>query len=151
MEQRTYRGNLDAQELGDFLVGFFDPQSDLQAQRIGQEGTHLVQIGRGDVPEDLRYAVTVAITPAAGGDGVTIAIGQQNWLTPKTASFAAAMGLVSLLITPFALFALLWPLSDAVGSTTLPRDIWSAIDTYVASKLGSLTTTQQLQHPHTPA
>lgn len=148
MEQRHYGGNLNAQELGDFLVHFFDPKSDLQAQRIGQEQTHLVQIGRGDVPADLRYAVTVAIAPAADGAGLTVSLGQQNWLTPKTAAFTATIGLVSLLVTPFALFALLWPLSDAVGSTSLAGDVWDAIESYVASASGSLTGTQQLQHPH---
>lgn len=148
MEQRSYQGDLNADELADFLVKLFDPQKDLQAQRIGEQGTYLVQIGRGDVPEDLRHAVTVAITPTEGG--IKVAMGQQNWLTPQNATFTVAMGLVGLLVTPFALFALLWPLSDAVGSTTMPSDIWEAIDTYVVGKGGSTTFTEELRHPHAP-
>ena len=148
MEQRTYKAAIDPQALADFLVGYFDPQENLQAQQIGQAGTHLVQIGRGDVPKELRHAVTVAITQNEAGDGLTVSMGQQQWLTPQTATFAATMGLVGLLVTPFALFALLWPLSEALSSTTLPPDIWEAINTYIAGNGGSFVGTQQLQHPH---
>jgi hypothetical protein len=143
MEQRVYRGDIDPQELADFLVSHFDPQEDLQAQQIGQQGAHLVQIGRGDV-----HAVTVAIARDEDTFGLRVSMGQQQWLNPQTATHAAAIGLISLLITPWALFALLWPLSDVVGKATLPDDIWNAIDTYVAGKGGSLDITQQIQHPH---
>lgn len=151
MEQRTYHsGNIAPQDLADFLVGYFDPQKDLQAQQIGQMGTHLVQIGRGDVPKELRHAVTVAISSTEDGTGVKVALGQQQWLTPQTATFAAAMGLLGVLVTPFALFALLWPLSDALGSTMLPSEIWEAINTYMAGNGGGLTSTEELNHPHAP-
>src|SRR5262249_16312273 len=77
-------------------------------------------------------------TGGGGGEGEERAVagtmGQQQWLTPSMATFAAAMGLVGLLVTPWALFALLWPLSDVVGSTTLPGDLWNTIDTYMASQ-----------------
>lgn len=139
MEQRVYRGDVEPEGLADYPVGHFDPQENLQAQKIGQRGTHLVQIGRGDVPADLRHAVTVAIAPAEGGAGLAVTLGQQQWLSPPTATFAAMMGLLGVLVTPFALFALLWPLSEAVGSATLPGEIWTAIDTYVASEGGSLS------------
>ncbi len=149
MEQRTYRGDIDPQALAGFLVEHYEPQEDLQAQQIGQTGTYLVQIGQGDLPEDLRHAVTVAIAPASDGlGGLTITMGQQKWLTPKNATFAAAMGLLGVLVTPFALFALLWPLSDIMGSSTLPGDIWNTIDTYIASQGGALGQSQTLQHPH---
>lgn len=107
------------------------------------------QIGRGDVPQDLRHALTVAITPAPGGEeGIAVTLGQQQWLTPKMASFAAVMGLIAVLVTPWALFALLWPVSEMAGSSTLPGDIWNTIDTYVASCGGTLAQTEELTHPH---
>ena len=36
MEQRVYRGDIDPEQLADYLVMQFDPQPDLQAQRVGQ-------------------------------------------------------------------------------------------------------------------
>lgn len=149
MEQRIYRGYISPAALAEYLVQHFDPQKDLQAQQIGQGGNSIVQIGRGDVPADLRNAVTVAITEAQDDEpGVAVTMGQQQWLTPSKATFAAAIGLVGVLITPLALFALLWPLSDLVGSTTLPGEVWTAIDTYVAAQGGTPGPTQELAHPH---
>lgn len=150
MEQRIYRGEIDPEQLADYLVMHFDPQENIQAQRIGQGRSLLVQIGRGDVPEELRDAVTVAIAESSdeAGDGITVTLGQQQWLTPQRATFGAVIGLVSLLITPFALFALLWPLSEAVGSHTMIGDIWNTIDQYVVMQGGVTVRTQDVSHPH---
>ena len=64
------------------------------------------------------------------------------------ATYGAVLGLVSFLITPWALFALLWPVSDAVGSMTLPGDVWNTIELFAASKGGRLEGTEELNHPH---
>jgi len=150
MQRRIYRGDgLFPADLAEHLVGYYDPQENLQAQQIGRGDAHAVQIGRGDVPQELRHAVTVAITGAPdGGGGIAVTLGQQQWLTPKMATYAATMGLISLLVTPWALFALLWPVSELIGSTTLPDDIWNTIDTYVASQGGVVDQTEELRHPH---
>ena len=152
MEQRIYRGSLSPADLADFLVTHFDPQENLQAQNIGHGGAHAVQIGRGDVPQEIRHAVTVAITSAPdGGGGLAVTMGQQQWLNQRMATFSAVIGLVGLLVTPFALFGLLWPLSEAIGHSTLPGEVWSTIDTYVASHGGTLDRTEELKHPHAQA
>ncbi len=149
MEQRIYGGAVSANDLSAFLVAHFDPQEDVQAQKIGQAGTNLVQIGRGDEPKDLHHALTVAITERQdGAGGVSVTMGQQQWLTPKSATFAASMGLVGLLVTPFALFALLWPISEIIGSSTLPSDIWNIIDSFVISRGGTVESVEHLKHPH---
>lgn len=150
MEQRIYHGDISPESLADFLVGHYDPQENLQAQKIGQGSANAVQIGRGDVPQDLRHAVTVAITRTSGEEapGVVVTMGQQQWLTPKMATYAAVFGLLGVLVTPWALFALLWPLSDAVGSSTLPGDIWNTIDNHIISQGGTLGRAQELTHPH---
>ena len=41
---------------------------------------------------------------------------------------------VGLLITPWALFGLLWPVSELIGSQALPSDIWNAVETYALSQ-----------------
>jgi hypothetical protein len=148
-EQRVYRGEVAPSELADYLVGQYEPKQDLQAQKLGQGDSLMVQIGRGDQPEEIRHAVTVAVTRRSDGvPGVMVTLGQQQWLNPKMATFAAMMGLIGLLVTPWALFALIWPVSDLVGSATLPGDVWNTIDTYLASLGAMVDTTQQVAHPH---
>jgi hypothetical protein len=150
MEQRIYRGDIDPEQLADYLVERFDPQENLQAQTVGQGRSLLVQIGRGDVPQELRDAVTVAIVESSdeAGDGITVTLGQQQWLTPQRATYGAVIGLVSLLITPFALFALLWPLSEVASSQVMVGNIWTAIDHYVVGQGGELAQTNDVTHPH---
>jgi hypothetical protein len=149
MEQRIYHGNVSPEGLADFLVQRYDPQDDLQAQKIGQGDSLVVQIGHGDLPEKIKHAVTVGITRAIDTEqGVVVTMGQQQWITPHMAAYAAMMGLISVLVTPWALFALLWPVSELIGSRTLPGDIWNAIETYVLSQGATLARTQDLTHPH---
>lgn len=152
MEQRMYWGALQPEALADYLVNYYQPQKDLQAQKLGQNGNFVVQIARGDKPEDQRFAVTVTITRGVdnnqGLEGVAVTMGEQQWITPRLATFAAMMGLIAVLITPWALFALLWPVSEMVGSRTLPADIWQQIQTYVASQGGTFGPAQTLDHPH---
>jgi hypothetical protein len=149
VEQRIYHGTVAPEGLADYLVQRFDPQQNLQAQKLGQGDSLAVQIGRGDVPEELRNAVTVGITRATDSEqGVTVTIGQQQWITPKIATHAAMIGLVGLLITPWALFGLLWPVSELIGSQALPGDIWSAVETYALSQGATLAEARDLAHPH---
>jgi hypothetical protein len=149
VEQRVYHGDVTPEGLADHLVQRFDPQHDLQAQRLGQGDSLAVQIGRGDVPEELRNAVTVGITRALDSEqGIAVTMGQQQWITPKIATHAAMIGLVGLLITPWALFGLLWPVSQLIGSQALPGDIWNAVETYVFSQGATLAESRDLAHPH---
>src|SRR4051812_11891163 len=102
MEQRVYHGSVTPMELADYLVQQYDPQPDLQAQKAGEGASLMVQVGRGDTPEERRHAVTLAITQAPDGQpGVVLTLGQQQWLTPKMATYTAMMGLVSALVTPW--------------------------------------------------
>jgi len=151
MEQRIYRGSASPEALADHLVQQFDPRDNIQAQKVGQGDSLLVQIGRGDVPSELRHAISVSITRATGDEpGVAVTLGQQQWLDPKMATYAAAMGLVSLLITPWALFALLWPISDIAGSATLSSDIWNTVESYMVSQGARFGGAETLRHPHAP-
>lgn len=147
MEQRTYRGNISPEALADHLVSQYDPKQDLQAQKIGQGDTLMVQIGRGDIPTDMRHAVTVSIARTGEGE-VAVTMGQQQWLTPSMATYTAVMGIISAVVTPWALFALLWPLGEMIGSTTLPGDVWNTIDGYMASQGALFGGSQDLRHPH---
>lgn len=149
MEQRIYHGAFDPEVLADYLVQYYDPQPDVQAQKIGNGAALIVQVARGDIPEKQRHAVTVGIARATDTEqGVVVTLGQQQWITPSMATYAAMIGIISLIITPWALFALLWPVSELIGSTTLPGDIWNTVETYVIGQGGVRAQTQNLQHPH---
>jgi hypothetical protein len=152
MDQRTYYGNFSPESLADFLVNHYEPQKGLQAQKFGQSGNYVVQIAYGDKPEDQRYAVTIGITPAVdnerGLEGLTVTMGEQQWFTVRMASYAAMMGLIAVLITPWVLFTLLYPLSKIIGSRDLPGDIWQQVQMYVIGQGGSLGPSQTLSHPH---
>jgi VCBS repeat-containing protein len=139
MQQRVYRGNVSPQDLADFLVQHYASQPNVQAQRLGQENSVLVQIGYGDRLEKMRHAVTVAIAGTQDEAGITVTMGQRQWITPEEAEHAAFWGV---------LFALLFPLSEAISSTTLPGDIWSQIETFAVSQGAVQVESQPLTHPH---
>lgn len=149
MEQRTYRGKLSAEGLADFLVQRYDPQVNIQAQRLGAGDSVLVQIGYGENPDRVRHAVTVAIAATTDGEpGLVVTMGQRQWITPEEAGHAAFWGLLAILITPWVLFALLWPLSEMISSTTLPDDVWTSITTYTGSFGVETGSASVLNHPH---
>ena len=149
MEQRVYHGAITPEALADYLVQKYDPQDDLQAQKLGSGDSLAVQIGRGDEPDKIKHALTVGIARTTEGEqGVTVTIGQQQWITPKMATYAAMIGIISLLITPWALFALLWPVSEMIGSTTLPGQVWNDIETYALTQGATLGRKEDVGHPH---
>lgn len=151
MEQRTYQGDVSPNGLADFLVQHYGNQDRLQAQKLGQGDALAVQIGEEHHHHEgnLRHALTLGIHRATGDEpGIVVTMGQQQWITPQMAAYAAMMGLISVLVTPWALFALLWPVSHLLGSRALPGDVWNSVETYVLSQGGSLAQTQELAHPH---
>src|SRR5687768_16710075 len=110
MEQRTYQGNVEPEAVADYLVQQFDPQPNLQAQKLGQGTAFMVQIARGDDPAKKKNAVSLTIARPAGQEtGLVITMGQQEWITPDMAMHGLVIGLIGMLITPWALFGLLWP------------------------------------------
>ena len=162
MQQRTYQGNISAEEMADFLVQHYAHdqglpknmtaliQHDIQAQKVGEGQSFLVQIGHGKDPGQMRHiALTVAIGSAPNGPpGVVVAMGQRHWITPDELKNAALWVVLGVLFSPFALFGLLWPLSDIYSDSTLPNDIWDTVDVYAAGQGATLLETQTLEHPH---
>lgn len=151
MEQRIFRGEkLKAEALANYLVEYFEPRHDLQAQRIGQDQAFLVQVARGDVPGHRRHAISVTLAHQEedGEQRLVVTMGQQQWLDHGTTNLTLALSLLGAVITPFALFALLWPLNDMMGSVALPSDIWREVQLYVHEQGGDLVETRVVRHPH---
>ncbi len=162
MQQRTYHGGIDAEALADYLIAHYTgvqglpsnsvhiTDQKIQAQKIGKDGSFIVQVGHGDNPLDMRHiVVTVAITSSREEEGgIVVTIGQRTWLTADELTNAALWALLGMLITPLALFGLLWPLSEVLRDAKLPEDIWNTIDIYAASVGASTTDILPLTHPH---
>lgn len=151
MEQRAYRGNFTPDSLADYLVQHYNNERHLAAQKISNNGNVLVQIGR---PEDhgqsLRNAVSIAIArPPQDEQDILVTLGEQQWLGTNNSAIHAATGsLIGALFTPWALFGLLWPASQALGQHLMPQDIWNNVEFYVAGQGGIQVNTQILTHPH---
>lgn len=148
MQQRRYTGALTAEALAEALVKHFDPQHDLQAQFFTQNGNTVVQVALGEEPAKERFAVTLGIVPDS--DGITVTMGEQHWMDISSATAAAVFALTGILVTPWALFGLLWPMTQLFASRALPGQVWSQVDQWVTMNGGMLSGTQMLEHPHVP-
>jgi hypothetical protein len=147
IEQRSYKTNLGAEQLAAYLVAHYDPKEDLNAQRIGEGSNMLVQIRKGDRSGAGDRVASIAIVADREMQSLTITLGEQQWITPNEASLGAVVGFISLLFTPLALFALLWPAKDLVGRLMMPQDIWLSIDEYILSQGGSHTSNPNFNYP----
>lgn len=149
MQQRVYHGTVSPDQLADYLVQLYDPQKNMQAQRIGEGDSLIVQIAMSDVPENKRGALTVAIVRAMDAEsGVMITMGEQPWLTPQNMAYGAMMAAISVLVTPWALFGLIWPVSQILETRMLPNDVWNTIETFMIGQGARRSQTQEIQHPH---
>ena len=143
MEQRLYHGNVTPKGLADYLEQHYEAQRRMQVQQLGQGDHLLVQIGEGRSPDRVRGAITVGIGPAPDSDGIAVTMGQQQWLG-KDFGGNVAGSLVGALFTPWALFGLIWPLSQIASSMGLPQDIWNMIELYCTSAGATLAGTAQM-------
>jgi hypothetical protein len=143
MEQRVYRGNARPNDLADYLVQHYEQQRHIQVQKLGQGDTVMVQIGAGRHPDRVRGALTIGIAPLPDSSGVVITMGQQQWLGPDFGRTVTG-SLIGAMFTPWALFSLIWPLSDMASSMSLPQDIWNTIDMYCTSAGATLAGSQQM-------
>jgi len=135
MEQRTYRGDIEPEDLAQALLARFD-YGDMKAQMVkGDEGHLLVQIATREWGWGAaRSALTVGIAPVE--EGVRVTLGQQQWL--DAAASLAITGL-SALINPLSLLGRIDDIARDVGKLTLPDQVWDTIEHYVDSvgaKLG---------------
>ena len=76
--QRTYHGDINPEEMADVLVAAFN-QGNMQAQQIGRGDKIMVQVAtRQHAQSGGRAALSVTIQKVE--DGVSVALGQHEWL-----------------------------------------------------------------------
>jgi RNA polymerase subunit RPABC4/transcription elongation factor Spt4 len=122
MEQRTYHGNITAEDLADALIAEFN-HGNLQAQPVGRGDRVVLQIASRSVPSSGgRTAVTVTMDNVE--DGVLVQIGDQQLL-----GVAASIGTTAFaaLQNPLSLLGRLDDLAQDISSLQLSESIWTAI------------------------
>ncbi len=136
MEERTYHGDLNPDELANALLAQFN-QGGFVAQQLGQGERVLVQIGKRDRRRGIENALAVNIVKTP--DGVNVALGQQQWLDAAADLAQAGLGA---LFNPWSLLGNLGEIARDVGSFSLPSQVWQAVDNYCKSagaRLGGST------------
>ncbi len=126
MEQKTFPGKIDPQDMARSLVMRFNSGETHAQWMVGTEGRTVVQIQmqRKD-PDDPDTAVTLQITP--GSTGVTIALSEQPWL--GVAADLAKTGVMAFL-NPWNLVGELDDIARNVRRLQLRNDVWSAVEGY---------------------
>jgi predicted RNA-binding Zn-ribbon protein involved in translation (DUF1610 family) len=140
VDQRTYHGNIDPDELANALVVAFD-QGNLRAQMVGSDERVMVQVatrewsGTGG-----QAALTVTISKVV--DGVTVSLGQHEWL--GAAASMVQTGLMALL-NPVSLISRIDDIAQDVTSFSLPSQIWAAVDHYCRSVGAAMMISEKLR------
>jgi predicted RNA-binding Zn-ribbon protein involved in translation (DUF1610 family) len=127
MDQRTYHGDLKPDELASLLMAQFN-QGNFAAQRYNQGDRVIVHVGARDNRGRVENALTVTIgkTP----DGVSVSVGEQQWLGAAADLAQAGLGA---LFNPLSLLGNLGEIASDVSSFSLPQQIWQTVDKYSKS------------------
>jgi hypothetical protein len=123
MTTRIYHGDLDPRQIANNLSAVFH-HGNFQVQQIGDKDNLAVQIAtRLNRSSGGRTAMTANISRVA--DGISITLGQQNWL-----GLAASLGFsaLSAVRNPLSLINRLDDIAQDVESLTLEDQIWEVID-----------------------
>ncbi|MEP7200928.1 MAG: zinc ribbon domain-containing protein [Chloroflexota bacterium] len=140
MDQRTYHGNIECDELADALVAAFD-HGNLRAQKVGGGERAMVQIATRDWRgSGGQAALSVSITQIA--DGVTVSLGQYTWL--GAAASLMQTGLMALL-NPVSLINRIDDIAQDVNSFSLPTSVWETVDKYSRSVGAAMALSEKLR------
>jgi len=129
MDQKTYHGDINPQELADVLVNRFD-RSDLMARRTGGPDRVVVQIStRPHFLHDEPHT-SLAVTIVRAEDGVTVTVGEQQML--GVAADLVKTGIAAL-INPLSLIGGLDDVARDVSKLNLPQQVWKVVEEYMRS------------------
>ena len=130
VEQRSYHGKIDPEDMARTLVVRFD-QGETRAQWMrGEAGRAVVQVQSRNVEQgDPNTAVTVHITPSE--TGVVVSVSEQKWL--GVAADLAKTGVMGWL-NPMRLLGELDDIARNVRWLGLRSEIWGAVDEYCQSR-----------------
>ena len=140
MSERTYHGNIVPADMATALIAAFN-QGNLGCQQIGQGDKLMVQIATRDFAQSGgRTALAVTIQKVT--DGVTVSVGQSEWL-----GVAASLGQTALatLLNPWNLINRLDDIAQDITSLSLEQKAWEALEHYSRTVQTTKTISARLQ------
>jgi len=125
MTERTYHGGLQPTDLAAALIAAFN-QGNLRCQQVGQGDKLMVQIATRDYAQSGGKGA-LSVTIQRNPDGVTVGIGQQEWL-----GVAASLGQSALvtLMNPWNIINRLDDIAQDINTLTLEQQVWEAIEKF---------------------
>ena len=139
MTERSYHGELAPADLSAALIATFN-QGNLHCQQVGQGDKLMVQIATRDHPQSGgRGALSVSIQ--RNPDGVTVGIGQQEWL-----GVAASLGQTALvtLMNPWNIVNRLDDIAQDINTLTLEQQVWDSIEKFAHTARATKTLSARL-------
>jgi hypothetical protein len=139
MNERTYHGSLRPEDMASALVAAFN-QGNMRCQQVGAGDRVMVQIATREHARSGGKAA-LSVTIQKHEDGVTVGIGQHEWL-----GVAASLGQTALstLLNPWNLIHRLDDLAQDITSLTLEQRAWEAIEKYAATVKATKTISERL-------
>jgi hypothetical protein len=140
MEQRSFHGEIDPDNLAQALVAAFN-QGNLIAQQMGAGEKVMVQIARRRGAQS-GGNVSLAITIQKHADGVTVAQSEKEWL-----GVAASLGQTALsaLQNPWNILNRLDDLAQDVTSLQLTEKVWEVVEKIARTANVTKTISERLQ------
>jgi hypothetical protein len=129
MDQKTYHGEIDPQELADVLVSHFD-QGDLAARKTGRPDRVVVQISTRAHRHWNDPHTSLAVTIAKAEDGVTVTVGEQQVLGIAADLVKTGIGA---LLNPMSLVGEIDDIVRDVSKLNLPDQVWEVVEEYCRS------------------
>jgi len=140
VSERTYHGNMVPSDMATALIAAFN-QGNLRCQQVGQGDKVMVQIATRDLAQSGgRTALAVTIQKVT--DGVTVSVGQSEWL-----GVAASLGQTALatLLNPWNLINRLDDIAQDITSLSLDTKAWEAVEHYARTAQTTKTISARLQ------
>lgn len=138
--QRTYHGEIDIEDVAAALIAEFN-QGNLVAQKVGTGDKIMVQIASRQYAQS-GGKTALSITVQKVEDGVSVAVGQQEWL-----GVAASLGKTALstIMNPWNLLGRLDDIAQDVSALQLTDRVWATLEHFAQATKATKTISERLQ------
>ena len=140
MDQKVYHGSISPFDFAQSLVAEFN-RGNYRVQQLNYNEQVVVQITTSNQPhQGGQTAMSITLRPIE--DGVTVEVGEQQWL-----GIAASIGMtaITVLTNPVNLLFRLGDLAQDIESLQLKDEVWRVIDQTAQSIGGSFALSENLR------
>lgn len=140
MTERTFHGDIVPAQMASALIAAFN-QGNMRCQQLGDGERVMVQIATRERGHSGGKAA-LSITIQKVEDGVTVGIGQHEWL-----GVAASLGQTALttLLNPWNIISRLDDIAQDITSLTLEQKVWEVVEKYARTVGITKTISERLQ------